>query len=56
MVCGIRPFNDWKVEEVQCLLQSIQGKRVLASQDHMMLLKEAIDGCFSVKFLYKVLD
>ena len=52
----IRTFNYWEVEEVQCLLQSIQDKRVLASQDDMILLKEARDGRFSVKLLYRVLD
>ena len=44
------------MEEVQCLLQSIQHKQVLAIQDDMMLLKEARDGRFSVKLLYRVLD
>ena len=47
------PFNDWEVEEVQCLLQ---GKKVLPNQEDQMLLKEAIDGTFSVKLLYKMLD
>lgn len=44
------------MEEVQRLLQAIHGKRVLVSQDDMILLKVARDECFSVKLLYKVMD
>ena len=45
-----RPFNDWEVE-VQSLLL---GKRVLSSQEDMMLMKEARDESFPIKLLYKV--
>ena len=53
--CFVRPFNDWEVEEIQNLLQAIQDKRILPSQDDLMLMREAGDGRFSMKFLYKVL-
>ena len=53
--CFVRPFNDWEVKEIQNLLQAIQDKRILPSQDDLMLMREARDGCFSVKLLYKVL-
>ena len=49
------PFNDWEVEQIQNLLQAIQDKRILPSQDDLMLMREAGDGRFSVKLLYKVL-
>ena len=50
--CFVRPFNDWEVEEIQNLLQAIQDKRILPSQDDLMLMREAGDGRFSVKLLY----
>ena len=50
-----RPFNDWEVEEIQNLLQALQDKRILPNQDDLMLMREAKDGCFSVKLFYKVL-
>ena len=53
--CFVRPFNDWEVEEIQKLLQAIQDKRILPNQDDLMFMKEAGDGCLSVKLLYKVL-
>ena len=30
-------------------------KRILPNQDDLMLMREAKDGCFSVKLFYKVL-
>ena len=50
-----RPFNDWKLEEILCLLNTIQGERIFDSQDDLMILKETRDGCFSVKLLFKAL-
>ena len=35
----VRPFNDWEIEEIICLLQTIQGKRVIDSQDDLMFLR-----------------
>ena len=37
--CFFRPFNDWEVEEIQKLLQARQDKRILPSQDDLMLLR-----------------
>ena len=44
--CFVRPFNDWEVDEIQNLLQAIQDKRILPSQDDFMLMREAGDGQF----------
>ena len=51
-----RHFNDWEVDEVVSLFLVIQDKRILSSQEDLMLLKESSVGNFSVKYLYKVLD
>ena len=48
-----RPFNDWEVER---FLQVLQNKKIKPSQDDKLLLKEAKEGAFSVKLMYKVLD
>ena len=53
--CFVRPFNDWEVEDIQNLFQAIQDKRILSNQDDLMLMREARDGRFLVKLLYKVL-
>ena len=53
--CFVRPFNDWEMEEIQNLLQTLQEKRILLNQNDLMLMREAKDGCFSVKLFYKVL-
>ena len=50
--CFARPFNGWELEELLCFLQAIQGKRVIASQDDLMVLKEASDGRFSMRHLF----
>ena len=51
--CFVRPLNDWE-GEIQNLLQAIQYKGILPSQDDLMLMREAGDGRFSVKLLNKV--
>ena len=43
------------MEEIQNLLQAIQDKRILPSQDDLILMREAGDGRFSMKLLYKAL-
>ena len=53
--CFVRPFNDWEMEDIQNLLQALQEKRILPNPNDLMLMREAKDGCFSVKFFYKVL-
>ena len=53
--CFVRFFNDWELEEILCLLNTIQGKRNFDSQDDLMLLKETRDGRFSMKLLFKAL-
>ena len=49
------PFNDWELEEILCLLNTIQGKRIFDSKDYLMILKETRDDCFSVKLIFKAL-
>ena len=53
--CFVRPFNDWEMEEIQNLLQALQEKIILPNQNDLMLMREAKDGCFSMKLFYKVL-
>ena len=53
--CFVRPFNDWEAEEIQNLLKVIQDKRIIPSQDDLILMREAGDGYFSMKLPYKVL-
>ena len=43
------------MEEIQNLLQALQEKIILPNQNDLMLMREAKDGCFSVKLFYKVL-
>ena len=43
------------MEEIQNLLQALQEKKILPNQNDLMLMREAKDGCFSVKLFYKVL-
>ena len=35
-----RPFNDWEVEEVERLLVTIQGRRLIPNLEDRMLWKE----------------
>ena len=50
------PFNNWELEELLCFLQAIQCKRVIASQDDLMILKGVGDGRFSTSHLFNILD
>ena len=52
----IRSFNDWELDEIFCLLSTIQGKQIIESQEDLMFFKETKDGNFSVKLLFKALD
>ena len=52
----IRSFNDWELDEILCLLNTIQGKQIIESQEDLMFCKETKDGNFSVKLLFKALD
>ena len=54
--CFFRPFNDWRVEEVQRFLHAIQVKRGHPNQEDLMLSKETKDERFSVKWFDGVLD
>ena len=47
-----RPFNDWEVEEVERLLLTIRGVRLIPLVEDRMLWKETSNGIFSVKSLY----
>ena len=51
-----RSFNDWKFDEILCLLNTIQGKQIIESQKDLMFFKETKNGNFSVKLLFKALD
>ena len=51
----VRSLNDWELEEILHLLNTIQGKRIIDSQDDLMLLKETKVESFSVKLLFKAL-
>ena len=52
----IRSFNDWELDEILCLLNIVQGKQIIESQEDLMFFKETKDGNFSVKILFKALD
>ena len=54
--CFIRSFNDWELDEILCLLNTIQGKQIIESQEDLMFCKETKDGNISVKLLFKALD
>ena len=47
--CFVRLFNDWEVEEIQNLFQAIKDKRILPSQDDLIIMREAINVRFSMK-------
>ena len=51
-----RPFNDWEVEEVERLLETIQGRRLNFNLEDRVLWKETKDENFFVKCLYSALD
>ena len=51
-----RPFNDWKVEEMERFLVTIQERRLNHNLEDRVLWKETKDGIFSVKSLYSALD
>ena len=50
------PFNNWELEELLCFLQAIHGKRVIASQDDLMILMGVGDGRFLMRHLFNILD
>ena len=52
----IRSFNDWELDEILSLLNTVQGKQVIESQEDLMYFKETKNGNFSVKLLFKVMD
>ena len=47
-----KPFNDWEVEEVERLLLTIRGVRLIPLVEDRMLWKETSNGIFPVKSLY----
>ena len=54
--CFTRRFNDWELDEVHGFFQTIQRMRVLPRQDDILVFREAKDGRYSVKLLYRALD
>ncbi|RVW58897.1 putative mitochondrial protein [Vitis vinifera] len=51
-----RPFNDWEVEEVERLLLTIRGARLIPLMEDRMMWKVTSNGIFSVKSLYNDLS
>ena len=54
--CFIRSFNDWELDEIFSLLNTIQGKKIIENQEDLMFFKETKNGIFSVKLLFKAMD
>ena len=52
----IRSFNDWELDEILCLLNTIQGKQIIENQEDLMFFKETKNCNFSMKLLFKDLD
>ena len=52
----IRPFNDWELDEILSLLNTIQGKQIIENQEELMFFKETKNGNFLVKLLFKAMD
>ena len=52
----IRSFNDWELDEILSLLNTIQGKQIIKSQEDLMFFKEKKNGNFSMKLLFKAMD
>ena len=42
----IRSFNDWELDEILSLLNIIQGKQIIVSQEDLMFFKEIKNGIF----------
>ena len=42
----IRSFNDWELDEILSLLNTIQGKQIIESQEDLMFFKEKKMGIF----------
>ena len=51
-----KPFNDWEVEEVERLLLTIRGARLIPLVEDRMMWKVTSNGIFSVKSLYNELS
>ncbi|RVW97629.1 hypothetical protein CK203_027994 [Vitis vinifera] len=51
-----RPFNDWKLDEVESLLLCLHGKRLHRDEEDKVLWTETKSGKFSLKSLYKALE
>ena len=54
--CFIKSFNDWELDEILSLLNTIQGKQIIESQEDLMFFKETKNENFSVKLLFKAMD
>ena len=51
----IRSFNDWELDEILSLLNTIQGKQIIENQEDLMFFKEKKNGNFCVKLLFKAM-
>ena len=54
--CFTRLFNDWELKEVERFFNFLVSKKVLPRMDDRLSMKEAKDGSFTVKFMYKLLS
>ena len=54
--CFIRSFNDWELDEILSLLNTIQEKQIIENQEDLTFFKETKNGNFSVKLLFKAMD
>ena len=52
----LRSFNDWKMEEVDRLLQVLHRKQIRPVMKDKILFKGSRNEAFSVKIMYRVLD
>ena len=55
--CFTRPFNDWKMEEVEMLFCCLGGKKVnVGEEEDRVRWMDLKDCLFSVKSLYRALQ
>ena len=54
--CFSRPFNDWKMEEVERLFCCLGGKKVNVDEEDRVRWMDSKNALFSVKSLYRALQ
>lgn len=53
---SLRVLNDWEVEKMERLFQTLQNKKISPNNEDKLLSKESKDEHFAVKFMHKMLD